>query len=86
MHGNLLDGEPDGVCDVAAPRKGKPQYVQIELPGRSPHGRWHLTHGAAWAQAGSGEFQVSDDGRTFKTIHGLDVDNAVAHLSPVSAR
>jgi hypothetical protein len=76
----LLDGNPKTAIILPRPEGGKPQFLQIEFPqaykartltlamrGLGPHEGCH------------GAIQISDDGKSFKTIH--EIDPALAPIS-----
>lgn len=91
--GNILtDGDPNTYIHLAIPRHNKPQFVQLEFKEPFATRTVEITAGPGMPEC-SGVIRVSDDGRTFRTVHTFAFGRrsaAVCTLSlgnePVAAR
>jgi hypothetical protein len=85
----LLDGNPKTAIILPRPDGGKFQYLQIEFP--QPYKARTLMlamRGLAAHESTHGAIQISDDGKTFKTVHEIEPEAAPiwVNLGSVEAR
>jgi hypothetical protein len=88
----LTDGDSKTFIRLPLPKRGKPQFAQLEFSKSFPTRTVKIV-GAPGMPESSGELQVSDDGKTFRTLksfafgrRGLLVRTLVLGAQPVSAK
>lgn len=86
----LIDGSPETALSLPVTDPKVPQFIQIEFP--KPFTASSLTITIkdleGWMMAHNGQLQVSEDGKSFRTIRELYIPwpSASLDFSPVSAR
>ncbi|HZI31667.1 MAG TPA: glycosyl hydrolase, partial [Candidatus Binatia bacterium] len=69
---NLVDGDPATAVQFPKPRRGQPDYIQIEFDRPFAARHLSLTLGGSYRRTINGEIQISDDGKTFKTVREFE--------------